>query len=194
MLNNKHVLIIAGPTGVGESTVTAEIIKRHPNFSRLITATSRPPREKEKNGIDYFFFTPDEFRKKIEQNLILEYQNIRQLDCYYGTYKPELEGKIKAGRQLIINTDIVGARYYRDNYNATTIFLMPGSLSDLKKRLLTRNPSIGKEELAQRLKYAKYEIKKESPFYDYIVYNKQDKLDETIKEIEGILIKEKYIS
>jgi len=194
MLNNKRVLIIAGPTGVGESTVTAEIIKRHPNFTRLITATSRSPREKEKNGIDYFFFTPNEFRKKIEENLILEYQNVRQSDCYYGTYKPEFEKKIKAGRQLIINTDLVGARYYRDNHYATSIFLMPGSLSELEKRLLSRNPDIKKQELDKRLEYASYEICNESPFYDYIVYNKQGKLNEAIKEIEGILIKEKYFS
>lgn len=188
----KRLLVIAGPTGVGESTVTNEIIKRHPNFVRLVTATTRAPRLNEQNKVDYYFFSNDEFKKEIEQGNMLEYQNTRNGEVYYGSYKPDLEDKLNKGLNIIVNPDIVGAKYYKDNYNATTIFITVNSLEDLRKRHEARGADT-EEEREKRLAYAKYEMEKEGPFYDYSIINDQGKLEETIKKLEEILEKEGYI-
>lgn len=188
----KRILVIAGPTGVGESTITNEIIKRYPIFKRLITATTRKPRLAEKQGRDYYFFTNKQFGEEIKNGNILEYQNTRNKNVYYGTYKPELNKKLKAGFNIITNPDIVGAKYFKENYNATTIFIVPESIQALRQRHIERNPDIPKEELKRRLDYAKYEMRKESSFYDYIVINKQGKLAEAVKNVVKIIKKEKY--
>lgn len=188
----KRILIISGPTGVGESTITKKIIKRHPVFQRLVTATSRKPRLQEKNGVDYYYFTKKRFEDEIKKGNILEYTYIKNRDVYYGSYKPDLEKKLKKGFSIIANHDLVGAKFYKKNYNATTIFIAPGSMKDIKSRILGREPQIDKEELKKRLKNAEAEIKKESPFYDYVVKNEQNKLEKTIKTVEKIIKKEGY--
>lgn len=193
MLKAKKALVIGGPTGVGESTITKHIIKAYPKiFVRLITATTRKPRLKEKYGVDYYFFSEEKFKDEIKKGNILEWQNTRQ-GIYYGTYKPELEKQLKKGLTVIINQDIVGAKYFKKNYNATTIFIMPESMESLKKRQLDRNPNISPKKLKERLDYAQYEIKNESTFYDYRVFNLYNKLDKTVQEVLNILRKEGYI-
>lgn len=192
-MSEKKVLVIAGPSGAGESTITQKIIKKYPIFQRLVTATTRQPRLKEKNKIDYYFFDNDQFQDEIENGNIIEHTYIEDRNVYYGTYKPDLDKKIKKNINIIVNTDIIGAKYYKKNYNATTIFIMPESIDVIEKRLGSRDCLITKEELQKRLNQAKKEIKKESIFYDYIVINKENKLDETLEEMEKILKKEKYL-
>ncbi len=188
----KRILVIAGPTGVGESTVTNKIIKKYPNFARLVTATTRAPRLNEKDGVDYYYFSNEKFEAEIAKGNMLEYQNTRNGEVYYGSYKPDLEKKLKQGLNVIVNPDIVGAKYYKENYNATTIFITADSMESLKKRHEIRGAKDTAEERAKRLEYAKYEMEKEGPFYDYQIINKQDKLEETLKKTEEILIKEGY--
>ena len=96
MANNK-VLIIGGPTGSGESTITKEIISRYPIFQRLITATSRPMRSGETDKQDYYFFSKEDFLEKIKSGDIPEHTYVENRDAYYGTYKPDLEEKLKKG-------------------------------------------------------------------------------------------------
>lgn len=191
-MKNKKILIIGGPTGVGESTITKEIIKTYPIFKRLVTATTRKPRLKEKHKKDYYFFSIKKFKEEIKKGNILEHQNTMNSKIYYGSYKPDLDKKIKRGFNVIVNPDMVGAKFYKKNYNAATIFIAPGSLADLKKRHLARDPFLPKEELKKRLDYAKYEMKNEAKFYDYIVKNKQGKMNEALKEIKKIIKKEGY--
>ena len=127
----KRVLVIGGPTGSGETTITNEIIKRYPVFTRLVTATSRKPRNNEQTKIDYYFFSKEDFEKNIKSGDIIEYTYIENRDSYYGTYKPDLDDKLEKGFNVIVNVDIVGAKYYKKNYNATTIFIKPSSLEEL---------------------------------------------------------------
>jgi len=181
------VLVIGGPTGVGESTITKAVIKAHPNFKRLVTATTRKPRLNEKNGIDYYYFTEVQFKDEIKKGNIIEYTYVVKRKVYYGSYKPDLDKKIKKGYDIIINPDLVGARYYKEYYNATTIFIAPESLGDLRKRLLARDPNINKKELEKRLAGAKYEMEKEASFYDYRVINKEGKLEQAIEEVLEII-------
>ncbi len=188
----KQVLIISGPTGSGESTVTRAVIESFPNFKRLITATSRKPRLKEKDGVDYYFFSKEKFLSEVDAGDIIEYTYIKNRDSYYGTYKPDLDGKIKHGFTVIVNVDGVGVDFYKRKYGATAIFIKPGSLEELRGRLQKRDPSINQEELEHRIQNAKEEIKNEERFYDYIVYNENGKLQEAMEEIKGILLKEGY--
>lgn len=193
MPKSGNVIIISGPTGSGESTVTQEIITRHPNFVRLVTATTRPQRLKEQEGIDYYFFTEEKFKDEIKKGNIIEYQNNRTANAYYGTYKPDLDKKLAAGNIVIANTDIIGTHFYKKGYNATAIFIAPESLNEIRMRLLSREPHMDPEKLEARMAYAKRELEEESPFYDHIVVNRQNKLDETIAEVEAILKKEGFI-
>ncbi|MDD5071267.1 MAG: hypothetical protein PHQ42_00860 [Patescibacteria group bacterium] len=188
----KRILVIGGPTGVGETTVTNEIIKSYPIFKRLVTATTRKKRLNEKNGRDYYFFSNKKFNEGIKKGNIIEYQNTRNKNVYYGTYKPDLEKKITAGYNIIVNPDIVGTKFYKKNYNATAIFIIPKSLPELKKRLFARDPLIPKKELEERFKYAKYEMKNEAHFYDYKVMNEQNKLRRAVNQIIKIIKKEGY--
>ena len=110
-MQKSRILVIAGPTGCGESTITKEIIKQFPRFKRLVTATTRMPRLNEKNEIDYYFFSKQEFQNEIKKGNILEYTYIENRDTYYGTYKKDLENKLNNGFSIIINPDIVGAKF-----------------------------------------------------------------------------------
>jgi len=190
-MKNK-ILIISGPTGSGESTITNKIIEKYPIFQRLVTATTRKPRGDEKNKADYYFFSEAEFKNQIEGGNILEYTYIENRGVYYGTYLPELEKKLAQG-YVIVNVDHVGLKFYKENYGAISIFIKPESLEVIKIRLQKRNSEMTEKELKQRLKNAQDEIEREEKFYQYKVFNKQDKLDEAIGEIEEILKKEGYV-
>jgi guanylate kinase len=181
------IFIIAGPTGVGESAITRGIINKFPNFTRLVTATTRPPRLNEKNGTDYYFFTKQEFEDAIKREEILEYTYVKNRDTYYGSYKKDLEDKLGRGLNVIVNPDVVGAKFYKENYGAVTIFIKPASIEDLKKRLTRRDPNIAREELEKRLINAENEIKNEESFYDYSVVNEEGKLDEAIQKTAEII-------
>ena len=189
----KNILVISGPTGVGESTITNEIIKRYPIFKRLVAATTRKPRLNEKEGIDYYFMDNEQFKKEIKNGNIPEYQDTRENNNYYGSYKVDLDKKINAGYKIIANPDIVGTRYFKKHHNSTSIFILPDSLENLKIRHLHRDPHQSEEELKDRLDYAQYEIENEAKHYDFKVINKQNKLEKTLIEIEKILKKEGYL-
>lgn len=188
----KKILVIAGPTGSGESTITKELIKRYPIFVRLVSATTRLPRLNEKDKVDYYFFTEDDFKKKVTRGEIIEYSFVPGRSVYYGTYKPDLEKKLELGNSIIVNPDVVGARYYKKNFDATTIFIKTESVDILKDRLVKRDPSISKEELERRLEAAKYELENEESFYDYVLVNKDGDLEGVIEKVFEILKKEGY--
>jgi len=192
MQTTKRVLIIAGPTGSGESTITQEIIARYPIFTRLITATTREPRLNEVDKKDYYFFSEEQFKKEVTRGNIVEHTFVPGRSVYYGTYKPDLEQKLAEGKNIIVNPDVVGARYYKDQYHATTIFVKTESLDTLKERLKKRDPNISDNELTARIKAAEYELENEEGFYDYVIINKDGALNNTIRQVESILHDEGY--
>lgn len=189
----KQVVVIAGPTGSGESTITNEIVRRFPlRARRLVTATTRPPRTGERNGVDYYFFSKDEFEEEKRGGRILESTYIENRDTYYGTYAPDLERKIKEGYLIVVNPDIVGARYYKKHYGAVTIFIVPENVDALARRIRERSPELSEEEIARRHENALREIADEKSFYDYTVMNADGKLEESVQRVIEILQKEGY--
>ncbi|MDD5397058.1 MAG: guanylate kinase [Candidatus Moranbacteria bacterium] len=186
MKNNNKILVISGPTGSGESTITNKIIAKNPVFQRLITATSRPMRKGEQNGKDYYFFSKEQFEKLIREGVILEHTYIENRDTYYGTYGPELKKEMING-YVIVNVDRIGTTYYKNNFDTTAIFIKPESIESLKVRLRNRNPEMTDIELEKRLENAKNEIENEEKYYDVTVVNKDGALAEAVSEIENIL-------
>jgi guanylate kinase len=191
MKKNNKVLIISGPTGSGESTITKQLTLRYPIFQRLITATSRPIRSGETNGCDYYFFSKKEFLKKIKDGEILEYTYVENRGAYYGTYKRDLERKLKDG-YVIVNVDKVGVEYYKKNYKALAIFIKPDALENIIERLKKRNPEITEKELMFRMESAKKELTDEEGYYDYSVINADGKLENAISDIVDVLKKEQF--
>lgn len=194
-MNDKKMLIIAGPTGSGESTITNAIIEKYPNkFARLITATTRPPRNNEQHEVNYYFLSEEDFKNGIENGDILEYTYVPNRNVYYGSYKPDLEKKFSEGKIVIGNLDIVGARFFKEHYNALTIFILPESLESLRNRLQKRDVDITEQELDKRIENARREIDEEKDFYEYEIINADGKLNEAIQQTVDILQKEGYIA
>lgn len=189
----KRVLIIGGPTGSGETTITLEIIKKYPQFQRLVAATSRPIRNGEQEKVNYYFLTKEKFLDEIDNGNIIEYTYIENRDTYYGTYKPDLEKKLKESH-VIANVDHIGVKYFKENHDALAIFIRPSSLEVIQKRLKTRNPEATDQEIQNRLKNAEDEINNEQYLYDNVVINDDGKLNEALEEIEKILKDTSYIS
>lgn len=187
------ILVIAGPSGSGESTITNRLIALYPRiFARLVTATTRPPRGQERHAEHYYFFSKEEFERNVAAGDIVEVTHVAGRDAWYGSYKPDLEGKLSAGLVVIVNPDIVGARYYKTHYGATTIFVRPGSIEELIPRLRKRNPEITEAELAKRRAEAEREVTEEAGFYDYQIVNADGALDAAVEQVIDILKKEGY--
>ncbi|HEY4513738.1 MAG TPA: guanylate kinase [Candidatus Paceibacterota bacterium] len=189
----KQVAVISGPTGSGETTITNVIIARFPKrASRLVTATTRPPRDDEVHGRDYYFLSKDEFKQATLDGRIPEYTYTENRDTYYGSYLPDLEEKLAGGLVIFVNADIVGAKYYKNRFASVNIFVVPESIEALERRIRERSPGLGDAEIKHRKENAIAEIEKEKSYYDYVVVNADGKLDEAVDEVVEILKKEGY--
>lgn len=187
-----NIFIISGPTGSGENTLCNEITKKFPVFKRLVAATTRPKRSGENDGTDYYFFSKERFLSEIKNGNIIEYTYVKNRDTYYGSYKPDLDKKISQGFNVVATPDLVGTKYFKEKYGATTVFIDPGSLANLKRRIENRNPEISQAELDKRMENAEAEIRNEKRFYDYVILNEDGKLEEAVNQITDILKKENY--
>jgi len=183
-LKNGKIIIFAGPSGSGKDTVMQAIMKECNNMVKLTTATTRPMREGEVEGKMYYFQTVDEFKNNVKQGLIPEH-NVHA-DNYYGTYLPDLDKKMKQGKIIVGQVQLVGARYLKKNYKALLIFLKAESWDILRSRIKGRS-DLSENEIEKRRIIAEREISEESKFYDYIVENKQGQLDKTIEKVKKII-------
>ena len=188
----KQVVVLAGPSGSGKNAVIAEIVRAYPNCTRLVTATTRMPRPGEVDGQDYHFLSQEKFDEEMQAGNIPEHRFVPSLNTSYGTYLPDLEKKIKAGKIVFAQVDIEGAKLLKERYGATTIFIMPESLEQFRGRLRVRNPEWTQREFDARMKITEDEIRLHSPQYDYRVVNADGALTETVAQVLDILKKEGY--
>ena len=189
---SKQVVVIAGPSGSGKDSVVRGIIADHPNCTLLVTATTRLQRPGEQEGVNYYYFSMDQFDNEMAAGNILEHRYVPHLDTHYGIYKPDLDKRLQAGKTVFAVVDIIGARFLKQNYNATTVFIMPESIEQFKGRLKARNPEWSPKELETRMQITEEEIRVHSPEYDYRVVNADGMLPETTTKVVEILQKEGY--
>lgn len=181
------LIIISGTTCAGKGTVIKELLTRDKNLYLSISYTSRPMRGKEQNGKDYYFVTPEEFEAKIKNNEFLEYAQV-QYGCYYGTPKKEIETKLNAGLDVILEIDVLGAKQIKEQFPETIlIFIMAPSMEIVKERIKARNTEDA-DQIIKRFIRAYQEIN-EINKYNYVVIN--DNLEDAVKKVESILISEK---
>ena len=178
MKNQKKLIILTGPSGVGKGTVVKEILGKDKNIWLSISATTREPREGEREGENYYFLNKEKFKEKIEQNLFLEWAQFA--GNYYGTPLSSVNEKIKKGLTVLLEIEVEGAKQIKEKYpNSMSIFLLPPDKEELEKRI--RNRGTEKEdEINKRLSRAKYEIS-ESNLFDFVFTNY--KVDETANRI-----------
>lgn len=191
MAANGKLLIFSAPSGSGKSTIVNFLMQEHPELKMAfsVSATSRPPRGTEQHGVEYFFLTPDEFRQHIENNDFLEYEEV-YTDRYYGTLKKPVEERLSEGINVVFDVDVKGGcnikKYYGDR--ALSIFIMPPSVEELRRRLVSRNTD-SEEQINERVSKAAYEITFAEKF-DKVVIN--DDLD--VAKAETLRIIQEFIS
>ena len=175
-------IVISGPSGVGKGTICNRIMK-DVNAWYSVSTTTRSPREGEVDGVNYFFITKDEFKKKIEDGEFLEY-NIYN-DNYYGTSKKVVLDKINQGINVFSEIDVNGAHNIKKLFpDALLLYIAPPSIEVLRERLIGRGTET-EEKINERLKIAEKELK-EVDFYDYVVVN--DDLDTATEEVKNIIL------
>lgn len=181
------LIIISGTTCAGKGTVINKLIERNKNLQLSISYTSRPKREGEIEGKDYYFVTQDEFEKKIKQDDFLEYAKVHY-GAYYGTPKKEIENLLAAGKDVILEIDVQGAQQVKDLFPETIlIFILAPSMEIVKERIKARGTE-NSEQIIKRFEKAYREIN-EINKYNYVVVN--DIVEKAVQKVESILISEK---
>ena len=182
----KNLIIITAPSGAGKTTLIREILKNYNNIKFSVSHTSREIRHNEKNGVDYYFVSKQEFKRGVELEQFVEWNF--HFDCYYGTSKSEIIDSINRKIPLLLELDVNGAIAIQKLYPNQTIsiFIEPPSLDDLKIRLEKRG-SDSKDKINRRLQRIEFELSHKSNF-DFTVVN--DKLEVATNQILEIIKKE----
>lgn len=172
------LIIFSAPSGSGKSTIINYLLTKGLNLAFSVSATSRSPRGTEKDGVEYFFLTPDEFRKKITNNEFLEYEEV-YTDKFYGTLKDPIEKQLQDGYNVVFDVDVVGGcnikKYYGER--ALSLFVQPPSVTELRKRLEGRGTDTP-EVIENRIKKAEYELGFANKFDKIIINDDLEKAKE----------------
>lgn len=179
------LLIFSAPSGSGKSTIVNWLMKEHPELkmSFSISATSRPPRSNngvmERDGVEYYFLTPEEFRQKIKAGEFLEYEEVYH-DRFYGTLRSQVEALLDKGHNVVLDIDVKGGINIKKKYGlqAMSMFIQPPSVAELRRRLESRG-SDTPDQIQIRLDKAEYEMSF-APQFDHIIVN--DDLDKAKAE------------
>jgi guanylate kinase len=181
---NPLLVVVSGPSGVGKSTIVAELARRHPQVVPIVTATTRERREGEEDKVHYHFLSPGEFEELRARGGLLEQAVVH--DHWYGTPVDQVRGILAAGRDAILTIDPQGARSVRALVpDALLIFIKPPSIEDLDQRLARRNAEDGRER-ALRRHNAEAEMAAADD-YDYAIVNPTGHLDDVVEQIWEII-------
>lgn len=182
------LIIFSAPSGSGKSTIINYLLTQHLNLAFSISATSRAPRGTEQHGVEYFFLTPDEFRRRIAAGDFLEYEEVYP-DRFYGTLKEQVERQLADGQNVVFDVDVVGGCNIKQFYGerALSVFIQPPSVEELRKRLVGRGTD-APEVIESRIAKAEYELSF-APKFDMVIVN--DDLEtakaEALKVIQDFL-------
>jgi guanylate kinase len=181
----RFVVVISGPSGAGKSTFVHELLRLHPDLVYSVSATSRPRREHEVEGKDYFFLDRDDFRARIERSEFVEWAEVH--GELYGTLRAQIDQSLAAGKNVLLDIDVQGGRAVRRIYpDGVFIFILPPSLARLEERLRGRGTD-SEERIRLRLENARREIGLAHE-YDYAVVN--DDWDLAARKMNAIVIAE----
>lgn len=183
-MDNK-VIIFSAPSGAGKSTVVNHLLKLHPELEFSISATSRAPRGQERHGVEYYFFTSDEFRKMIAEEKFVEYEEV-YAGSFYGTLRSEVERIWAKGHVIIFDIDVQGGvnlkRIFGDQ--AFSVFIQAPSVEILRERLIKRNTDTP-EAIEKRVAKAASEMEFAAGKFDYTLIN--DDLQTALAEAESVV-------
>jgi guanylate kinase len=181
-----RLIIFSAPSGSGKSTIVQWLMSQHPELNMYfsISCTSRQPRGSEQNGVEYFFITPEDFKRKIANNEFIEYEEVYK-DRFYGTLKSQVEKQLEAGQNVVFDVDVKGGINIKKFYgeNALSLFIQPPSIEELRKRLEGRGTD-SQEAIETRLSKASYELTFSSQF-DKIIIN--DELESAKQETYSVI-------
>ena len=186
-MSNGLIVSISGPSGVGKGTVIAKLREMIPAFGQSISATSRAPRGAEKDGVEYYFRTTEQFEQMIAEGKIVEYD--KYVDNYYGTPSEPLEKMMDNGQDILFDITIEGSLALDKKFgdDAATIFILPPSMEVLEQRLRGRGTET-EDKVQLRLAQARNEIKRAGEF-EYIITN--DDIERAAQDILAIIKSEK---
>ncbi len=178
------ILIFCAPSGSGKSTFVKHLLTRFNNFELSISATSRKPRGTEKNGVEYYFLSAEDFKQLIAEDKLIEYQEVYE-GLFYGTLKSEIDRIQAKGNHVLFDVDVKGGLNLKRIFgkNAISIFIQPPSIEELRKRLEGRGTD-SKEMIEERLAKASIELQ-DAPYFDHIIVN--DNLQIALNDLENLL-------
>ncbi|MPM04604.1 Guanylate kinase [bioreactor metagenome] len=175
----KKAVIFSAPSGAGKTTIVRRLIDAGLPLGFSVSATSRQPRGSEKNGTDYFFFSAEEFRKKVENGEFIEWEEVYE-GLFYGTLKSEVDRVWNEGKAIVFDVDVKGGVNLKKIFaeNALSVFVQPPSFQILEERLRLRHTE-SEEAIQKRLDRAKFELSF-APQFDIVIVN--DQLENAVSE------------
>lgn len=183
-MDNK-VVIFSAPSGAGKSTIVNHLLGLHPELEFSISATSRAPRGQEQHGVEYYFYTADEFRQMISEDKFVEYEEVYP-GSFYGTLRSEVERIWAKGNAIVFDIDVQGGVNLKRIFGeqAFSVFIQAPSVETLRQRLVGRGTD-SEEAIAKRVAKAASEMEFAAGKFDYVLVN--DDLQTALTEAEGII-------
>ena len=179
-----RLIVVSGPSGAGKTTVLKQVFARCPRLVASVSATTRPPRPGEVDGVDYYFLTPEEFAARRQRGEFLECFEVFGSGHWYGTLEREVAPRLAAGKWVVLEIDVDGTLAVLERYpDAVTLFVRPESIEDLERRLRRRGTE-SEAALQRRLEVARRELEFVDR-YRYVVINQS--VDRAVDDILQIL-------